>query len=336
MSDSPHQPHDKLFKLGFSDPANAAAFLRTQIEPAVAEAIDWASLRLQAGSFIDNHLIGSESDLLFAATLEGAPCGIYLLFEHQTTEDRWIALRLLRYLVRIWETHQRENPALPLPVVVPVVLAQDARVWDLPETFGALVGQPGALRPQLRRYVPDFRFHLIQLAALPFERLLGTPKGIITLRVLKAERVGDTLGGAIWDEALLGQLDNAFIAALCRYLLSTGTVDPTAFRDRIHKLSEPRIRDQAMTTAEQLRREGRLEGRHEGLQEGRLAALHDYILEALQVRFGEVPESARESVSEISDEARLRELLRAAIRTPTLDAFVDGLAGFARPEDGRR
>ncbi len=35
MSDDKlHHPHDKLFKLGFSDPATAAAFLREQIPAA--------------------------------------------------------------------------------------------------------------------------------------------------------------------------------------------------------------------------------------------------------------------------------------------------------------
>jgi hypothetical protein len=319
MPDPIHQPHDKLFKLGFSDPANAAAFLRTQLESAVAEAIDWSSLKLESGSFIDNHLVGSESDLLFAATLAGAPCRIYLLFEHQSTEDRWIALRLLRYLVRIWEHHQRETPTQPLPVILPVVLAQDNRVWDLPETFGALVGQPRELRPLLQRYVPDFRFHLVQLAALPYDRLLGTPAGIIALRVLKAERVGDLLGDAVWDEVLLSEISAEFLNVIWHYLITAGSVDLDQFRRRLLRVDSPVIRHQTMTLAEQLRREGR----HEGRLEGRLESLHDTILEVLAVRFGDVPASVRDAVTEITDEARLRELHRAAIRTPTLEAFLE-------------
>jgi len=315
MSEPVHQPHDKLFKLGFSDPATAAAFLRMHLAPAVAAAIDWTALELQAGSFIDNHLVGAESDLLFATTLAGAPCGLYLLFEHQSTEDRWLALRLLRYLVRIWEKHQRENenPEFLLPVIIPVVLAQDDRVWDLPETFGTLLCRPEGLRPELQRYVPDYHFHLVQLAALPYDRLLGTPAGIVTLRVLKAERVGDTLGDAVWDEALWRALDSSFIAALCRYLLSTGTVDREDFRHRILQLSEPRVREQAMTTAEQIHRQGRLD------------ALHDTILEALEVRFGAVPDALCEALAEIAEEGRLRELHRTAICTSTLEGFIDVL-----------
>jgi hypothetical protein len=166
---------------------------------------------------------------------------------------------------------------------------------------------------------PDSAAPVPQLAALSYDRLLGTPAGIMTLRVLKAERVGDTLGDVVWEEEVWRQLDSTFVAALCRYLLSTGTVDPASFRSKVLQLSDVRIRDQAMTTAEQLRLEGR--------REGRLEALHDYVLEALEVRFGDVPASVRVAVSEITDEARLRELLRAGIRTPTLAAFLDGLEG---------
>jgi predicted transposase/invertase (TIGR01784 family) len=318
MSDPVHQPHDKLFKLGFSDPASAAAFLRTQLDPDIADVIDWSAPELQPGSFIDSHLVGSESDLLFATTLARTPCRLYLLFEHQSTEDRWLALRLLRYFVRIWEKHRALQPETSLPVIVPVVLAQNAQVWTLPETFGALVGAGERTEPAFRSYVPDFRFHLVQLAELPYDRLLGTPAGVIALRVLKAERVGELLGDDVWDEALLSQTSAEFLQIVWRYLVTAAAVDLEQFRRRILRVVSPAIRDQTMTLAEQLRREGRLEGR----QEGRLAALHDNILEALTVRFGDVPEAAREAVIEIADESRLRELLREAIRTPTLDAFA--------------
>ncbi len=44
-----HQPHDKLFVHGFSDPANAAALLKTQFPAELAARIDWSTLALQNG-----------------------------------------------------------------------------------------------------------------------------------------------------------------------------------------------------------------------------------------------------------------------------------------------
>ena len=87
MSDETiHNPHDKLFKAGFGDPATAAAFLRVELPAGVASLIDWAALRPEPGTFVDSHYRHSETDLLFSAPLAGKPCLVYLLFEHQTND----------------------------------------------------------------------------------------------------------------------------------------------------------------------------------------------------------------------------------------------------------
>ncbi|MCX6880624.1 MAG: Rpn family recombination-promoting nuclease/putative transposase [Verrucomicrobia bacterium] len=75
--ESLHQPHDKLFKAGFSDPVNAAGFLREEIPASIAGRIDWGQLRLEPGSFVDSHYRHTESDLLFSAPFGGAECLIY-------------------------------------------------------------------------------------------------------------------------------------------------------------------------------------------------------------------------------------------------------------------
>ncbi len=85
-------------------PGNAAAFLKEELAPAVVDSIDWDQLVLQPGSFIDSQFRQHESDLLFSAPWRDGRCFVYLLFEHQVAEDPQIALRLLRYMVRIWET----------------------------------------------------------------------------------------------------------------------------------------------------------------------------------------------------------------------------------------
>ena len=178
-----HQPHDKLFKSSFSDPINAAAFLRTEISPALSEQIVWSRLRLEPGSFVDSQFRNSESDLLFSAPLLDSECLLYLLFEHQTSEEPALALRLLRYMVRIWESVLSKPPpgsslksAVPrLPVIFPVVLAQNGSVWKLQPNFINLFDLPAGLESSLQPFIPDFTFHLIQLANLPFRVHRGHP-----------------------------------------------------------------------------------------------------------------------------------------------------------------
>src|SRR5690606_35658178 len=58
-------PHDALFKSAFENPQHAAAELRHILPTELTHAIDWSSLRLEPGSFIDPKLADRHSDLLF-------------------------------------------------------------------------------------------------------------------------------------------------------------------------------------------------------------------------------------------------------------------------------
>ena len=49
------------------------------------------------------------------------------------------------------------------------------------------------------------------------------------------------------------------------------------------------------------------------------------VLEALEIRFGPVPEGLRESIAVIDDPARLRVLFRAAIVVESVEAFAGAL-----------
>jgi predicted transposase YdaD len=92
-----------------------------------------------------------------------------------------------------------------------------------------------------------------------------------------------------------------------------------------------------MTLAQQLRNEGRQEGRNEGRQEGRnegrqegerkgsVATGRQAVLEALEIRFGPVPEGLRESIAEIDDPERLRVLHRKAIVSASVEVFAAAL-----------
>jgi hypothetical protein len=56
-------------------------------------------------------------------------------------------------------------------------------------------------------------------------------------------------------------------------------------------------------------------------------AKREYILAALETRFGTVPTERVAALHEVKDAARLNELHRLAITCPDLDAFGKGLAG---------
>ena len=261
--DTLHQPHDKLFIQGFSDPVNAAALLRMMFPEELSSQVDWAALELQNGSFIDSQFRKSQTDLLFATTLGGRRCRLHIILEHQSTSDRLMALRLLRYQLRIWEAFDKENPGAPLPIVLCVVLAHNGSRWEISQRFADLLDVPPELAGVLRPFIPDFTFGLMQLAEMPYESLPGTPAGILILRVMKAERLNQLLNDAVWDEALLEQTSAELFELILRYMVDR-EIDKGAFETKIQELQNPTTRTNAMSLAQVYRQEGRQEGRMEG------------------------------------------------------------------------
>jgi predicted transposase/invertase (TIGR01784 family) len=314
MPDEPplHQANDKLFKQVFSDPATAAGFLSAYLPEPIARAVDWAVLTPETGSFIDSQFRRHESDLLFSAPLAGRETFLYCLFEHQTREDPAIALRLLRYMVRIWEARLEKEPGHPLPVILPIVLAQNDRAWKTRPEFAALFDLPAPLSADLRPFLPDFVFRLVQLAEIPFDAIRGTPAGIMVLRVMKAERIGALLDEPVWDEAMLASIPESVFEILLRSVMNAD-IDTAVVRRNVTLFQSPQLKQHAMSLAQELRQEGR--------QEGRLQTLRDSVLEVLAVRFGEVPQGLREEIQALGDEAGLQGLHRTAIQCADLEAF---------------
>jgi predicted transposase/invertase (TIGR01784 family) len=97
-----------LFKAVFGRPEHARGALRAVVPAAVAETLDWPSLAPCAGNFVDPVLRERYTDVLFSVAWRGGGDAlVYVLFEHQSTSDPWMAFRLLRYLVRIWSAGWR-------------------------------------------------------------------------------------------------------------------------------------------------------------------------------------------------------------------------------------
>ena len=131
-----HQPNDKLFSTTFSIPENTAGLLSAKLPPALAEAVNWSELRLLPGSFVDSQFRRSHTDLLYSAPIGDREGLRYLLFEHLSSQDRMLPLRLLRYMTRIWERAEKSDSSdSRLPFILPAVLSQNAEVWNVSPQF---------------------------------------------------------------------------------------------------------------------------------------------------------------------------------------------------------
>ena len=123
-------PHDALFRKAFGSVEAARGMLESLAPKSVLAKLDLDSLRPAPGTFVDQALAKSQSDLLFSATLAGRPALVYFLLEHKSYPDRWVGLQLAAYIIRIWEkSRQQEPPPQFLPPVIPLVVHHGPNGW---------------------------------------------------------------------------------------------------------------------------------------------------------------------------------------------------------------
>jgi predicted transposase YdaD len=316
-------PHDALFKATFSQVEHAAAALRAILPPALAARINFGTLALVPGSFIDQRLASSHSDLLFSAKLSGRTVLIHVLFEHQSSDDPLMPFRLLRYMVRIWDAHVAAHPdARRLPAIVPVVLHHSKAGWQGSVAFEDLLDlDPDALAV-LAEVVPRFRFVLDDISAETDEALKAramTALGRLVLWCFRHARRPEELVRRLagWldvvREAQRAPNGRAALAFIWQYILTISEPQrPEELLQQLLQAAGPEIEEEIVSIADYLEEKGRLkgldeghlkgldeghlkgldEGRLKGLDEGRLEGQRRMLLKLLGIRFGALPESA--------------------------------------------
>lgn len=157
-------PHDALFKFAFSNPERAAAVLRTALPPALARRIAWDTMKALPSELIGERLGALHADLLFEVRIGRRKAVLLLLFEHQSSSDEWMPLRLLSYAAQIWTNHHRRHPRARLPAMIPVVLHHSATGWSSAREFSELIELEAEDLALVREYLPNFRFLLDDLS----------------------------------------------------------------------------------------------------------------------------------------------------------------------------
>jgi predicted transposase/invertase (TIGR01784 family) len=291
-------PHDHLFKETFSHVENAVGFFQNYLPDELRDRLDWGTLALQPGKYTDEALRGSESDLLYTVQIDQSPALLYCLFEHQSTPDAWMPLRLLRYILDIWEQYRKQNPeAKMLPPVLPLVLFQGGATWKADLSLSGLIDIPDGLAA----YQPEFRHLLVDLNHINSDELKGSLILRASLLALKASSKGMhyELPRLFQLLAELTHQDSSLsmIRTLLRYIcVVDNDTDLTEYIKQVEATQQPKLQEEAMTIAEQLITKGRQEGRQEGVQQAEAKTL----LKILNKRFGSVPKSILETISTAS------------------------------------
>ncbi len=261
-------PNDAFFKSVFSEPAHAVAFFQSHLPAAMAGRIDWTTLELVPTSFVKSTLQQVHSDLIFSVRIGERETLLYLLFEHQSTVDPAMPLRLLGYLAEILMQHHREH-GLPLPPVIPFVFHQGPETWQVSTAFESLFRLPAELADDLLPYLPKFNHALLDLTRCDPATEEADLRLRIVLQLMKLARERELARFFEWLCQLV--LDGVSDRLLDNVLVYALHADTSLDIREIHRTlpANNKLKSRAMSIAEQIKAEGRTEGISQGISQGR-------------------------------------------------------------------
>ena len=290
----------------------------------VADALDFALAERVNRSFVPADLHKQEADLLYRVPFKTgkADVWVYLLVEHQSKPDRLMGLRVLSYMVQVWDLQRLhwDKERVPaarrrLAPIVPLVFYTGKRRWSAAPGLDAVMYAPGVLR----RFVPRHETLFVGLDGLP-EASDGLSPLATVLRVLRAAD-GDTeamkaaLATAMRElEALPPESQDEwrratqYLVLLVRHKRTVDEQDALnqALADAIAGERHEEVNEMTMTGAQALLQEGhRLgvdEGHRLGVDEGRKEAAHAMLIRLLERRFGPLDDARRGKIAMLTDE----------------------------------
>lgn len=259
--------HDALFKQFLTHKETARDFLTLHLPAPLRQLCDLSTLKLESGSFIDEALRATHSDVLYSVTTRQGEGYIYVLIEHQSSPDKLVAFRLLRYAIAAMQRHLDAGNTV-LPLVIPM-LFYHGRISPYPFSLCWL---DMFSQPQYAHELYTASFPLVDITVVPDEQIM-THRRVALLELLQKHiRLRDMplLLDKLVTTLSLGYTTSQQLRAAMHYLLTRGnTPAPGAFLRRLAHRS-PQHKETLMTIAEQLEELGRRKGFRQGRNEGRL------------------------------------------------------------------
>lgn len=258
-------PHDAAFKAFLTHPDTAREFIELHLPPALRDLCDLRTLKLESGSFVEESLNAFYSDVLYSLKTASGEGYIHVLIEHQSTPDRHMAFRLMRYAVAAMQRHLDAGHH-KLPLVIPVLFYTGRRT---PYPYGTN-WLDDFDDPQLAERLYSEAFPLVDVTVIPDDDIMHH-RSLAALTLLQKHihrrnlaDLQDRLAATLVSGCLTGQQ----LSSLINYLLLAGEVDDAEAFVRNLARKMPLYEDQLMTIAEQLEQKGLEQGLKKGLEQG--------------------------------------------------------------------
>ncbi len=291
-------PHDGGYRRLFSHALMVEDLIRRYVTPPWIDRLDFSTLEMVPAHYVSNELEQRESDVIWR--LRYSPKGdwfyIYILIEFQSSVLRFMAIRVLTYIMLLYEDlilKKRLTKSGKLPPVVPIVLYNGKRLWTAPLQVAELIESI----PGFERHIPRFEYQVIDEGHLPRQQLEPLDSPVTGVFQLEQSQGLEEIRRIV--ATLIEVLDDPELRDLQRDLttFTRRAILPTRFPDEqipeLQNLQETQIMlaERAATWPKQWMAEGYEKGHLEG-QRMALAALVETKFGDLEPRHQDLIEKA--------------------------------------------
>ncbi|WGM04079.1 Rpn family recombination-promoting nuclease/putative transposase [Arsenophonus nasoniae] len=265
-------PHDAIFKQFLSEKETAKDFFDIWLPDEIKALCNLDSLKVESGSFIDSEMKNYQSDILYSVSTTKGSGYIYVLIEHQSTPDKLIAWRLMRYSMSAMHKHLEQGNK-QLPLVFPILFYCGEQSPHPYSTHWLDCFEDR----KLAENIYNNPFKLADVTTLDDGEIMQH-KRIALLELLqkhiRRRDMTELLDSIVKLLSYNYYTDNQIIT-MFNYLIQEGNAQkPMEFITEIAKQSE-KHEGALMTIAQALRQEGKVEGIQEGLQRGKIEGIQE-------------------------------------------------------------
>ena len=247
-------PYDAVFKQFLYYPDTARDFLDIYLPSTLRELCDLQTLKLESGSFIEDSLRASYSDVLWSLKTNEGDGYIYVVIEHQSSPDAHMAFRLMRYAMAAMQRHLDAGHKT-LPLVIPMLFYH-----------GALSPYPFSLcwldefdDPIVARQLYSATFPLVDITVIPDDEIMQHRRIALLELMQKHIRKRDLMGLVEQLVSLLatGYANDSQLKTLFNYMMQFGNTPHVDKFIREVAQRVPQQKESLMTIAEVLQQEAK-------------------------------------------------------------------------------
>ena len=172
-----HQ-HDTGYKKLFLNKIMVEELITSFVEEKWTKEIDFSTLQNIQKTFINDNFKRMESDIIYSVQYKEKDIYFYILLEFQSTVDKFMSLRFLRYITEFYFylLENKSNKIKKLPAVFPILLYNGTEKWTSETNVSSLIQNSIP-----KKYIPTFNYYKIIENEIPKDKLMKIRNAVSTL-----------------------------------------------------------------------------------------------------------------------------------------------------------